>query len=319
MVPSLSQSQAIADMAGVLYRFLPGSGSRSWKGHISFGSIADDLGIGQFWPPGSKEPAIISLLESTLDYRPDLFEKLILRIVRAGIRYCKKEPITREEIEQLNGLILQVGFKFPDLWDDSFLGSLNLDPKTRSEQSVAEERLQERVRVEQSNTRQARLQELNEWFLDIHGMEDRQKAGLVFQDFLNSLFDLESLDPREPFTIKPQLEQIDGSFSLDNETYLVEAKWHREQIRREPLSAFRDVVTGKSHFTRGVFISISGCTPNAVEALTRGKQPVFFILDGYHLMSALQGTFTLTELLRRYVRRFAEEGLMYVPATELTR
>ena len=319
MAPSLKHSQAIADMAGVLYRFLPGSGAGNWKGHITFRSIADDLGIGQYWPGGSKEPAIVRLLETTLDRRSELFEKLIIRIVSAGIRYCKKEPITKEEIEQLNGLILQLGFRFPDLWDDSFLGSLNLDPKTRSEQSVAEERLQERVRFDESKTRQERLQELNEWFLEIHGMEDRQKAGLVFQDFLNALFDLESLDPREPFTIKPQSEQIDGSFSLDNETYLVEAKWHREQIQREPLSAFRDVVTGKSHFTRGVFIPISGCTTNAIEALTRGKQPVFFILDGYHLMSALQGTVTLTELLRRYVRRFAEEGLMYVPATELTK
>jgi Restriction endonuclease len=317
MAPSLKQSQAIAEIAGVLYRFLPGSGSRSWKGHITFGSIAEDLGISQFWPGGSKEPAIVSLLESTLECRPDLLEKLILRIVRSGIRYCKKDPITREEIEELNGLILHVGFKFPDLWDETFLGSLNLDPKTRSEQSVAEERLQERVRFDQSKTRQDRLQELNGWFLDIHGMADRQKAGLVFQDFLNGLFDLESLDPREPFTIKPQLEQIDGSFSLDNETYLVEAKWQRDQIQREPLSAFRDVVTGKSHFTRGVFISMSGCTPNAIEALTRGKQPVFFILDGYHLMTALQGTVTLTELLRHYVRRFAEEGLMYVAANEL--
>jgi len=317
---SFLEVQAASNMAVLFYRFLPGSGYQKWKGHVSFESVANELGIGNFWQTGSKTPAIANLLERTLEFRRDLFEKLIIRIVREGIKYCdkKREPITAKEIETLNGLILEVGFKFPELWDESFLNLLRTDPETRSRHGVQMERSQERIRSEQKATYQERLQTLNQNLLSIHQMDDRQQAGREFEHFLNELFEVEGLVPREPFIINPQLEQIDGSFSLDNETYLVEAKWHRDRIGREPLSAFRDVIIGKSHFTRGVFISMNGCTPNATEALTRGKQPVFFILDGYHLMAALQGTTSLKELLRCYVRRFAEEGSMYIPAQELS-
>lgn len=316
---SLRESQAASNMAEVLYRFLPGAGSPTWKGHVSFKSIATDLGIGHFWQSGSKTPAIARLIENTLEYRRDLFEHLILRVVREGIKYCDKRgnPITVEEIENLNGLILEVGFKFPDLWDEQFLSLLRTDPATRSRQKVQLEKTRERVKIDTKKTHQENLQRLCQTFLTISEMENRQKAGYEFEAFLNEFFELEGLSPRKAFTISPQLEQIDGSFSLDNETYIVEAKWHSKQIGREPLSAFRDVITGKTHITRGVFISISGCTPNAIEALTRGKQPVFFILDGYHFMVGLQGNIPLTELLRRYVRRFAEEGLMYIAAQEL--
>jgi hypothetical protein len=33
-------------------------------------------------------------------------------------------PLTPEEVEKINGLILEVGFKFPDLWDHDFVASL---------------------------------------------------------------------------------------------------------------------------------------------------------------------------------------------------
>ncbi len=316
---SFREVQAASNIADVLYRFLPGSGSAKWKGHVTFNSIATDLGIGDFWQTGSKTPAIANLLEKTLEFRRDLFEKLIIRIVKEGINRCpkKSKPITADEIEKLNGLILEIGFKIPELWDEGFLNLLRADPETHYLQRVQMERSQERIKTEQKATHQERLQKLTQDFLGIHQMDDRQQAGREFEYFLNELFELEGLAPREAFTINPQLEQIDGSFSLDNETYLVEAKWHKDQIGREPLSAFRDVITGKSHITRGVFISMSGCTPNAIEALTRGKQLVFFVLDGYHLTVVLHGTISLDQLLRRYVRRFAEEGSMYISAHQL--
>ncbi len=54
MVLSLKESQAIADMAQLLYDFLPGSGNRNWKGHVSFKTVAEEVGVGGFWQPGSK-------------------------------------------------------------------------------------------------------------------------------------------------------------------------------------------------------------------------------------------------------------------------
>jgi hypothetical protein len=46
--------------------------------------------------------------------------------VRCGLIYRQKQhkPITITEIDDLNGHILELGFKFPELWDKEFRASL---------------------------------------------------------------------------------------------------------------------------------------------------------------------------------------------------
>ena len=56
MTLPLKQSRAIAEMAELLYDFLPGSGSAKWTGHVSFKTVAEKVGVGDFWQPGSKTP-----------------------------------------------------------------------------------------------------------------------------------------------------------------------------------------------------------------------------------------------------------------------
>src|SRR5438034_9610696 len=107
----LKQSRAARELAEILYDFLPGSGNKNWKGHVSFKSIADKVGVGDYWQPGSKQPMINSLLECTLEFRRDRFEPLVLEIIRAGLTYRQKneKPVTSEEIATINGLILELG------------------------------------------------------------------------------------------------------------------------------------------------------------------------------------------------------------------
>ena len=126
---SLKESRAVVEMAELLYHFLPGSGSPQWKGHVSFRTVAEKVGVGDLWQSGSKIPMITALLERTLEFRRGLFEALILEIVRAGFIYRQKQgnPVSPEDIDKLNGLILEVGFKFPDLWDPDFKASLRAD------------------------------------------------------------------------------------------------------------------------------------------------------------------------------------------------
>lgn len=47
-------------------------------------------------------------------------------------------------------------------------------------------------------------------------------------------------------------EQIDGSFHLTNETYLVEAKWQDEKIGNRELQSFAGTVRTKSSWSRGL-------------------------------------------------------------------
>lgn len=317
MALSLKESRACSEMARVLYSFLPGSGAKNWTGHVSFQTVAAEVGVGEFWPRGSKEPAIATLLERTLEYQRGTFEKLIVKIIRAGIKYRQKEgnPITEDEIITLNGLILEVGFKFPDLWDPLFLSSLRAGASDRAAELVDKEMTAEKIRVSEVTSNQQKLMALKTEFYALAGMEDRQAAGIALEKVLNELFELASLKPREPFRVVG--EQIDGSFDLDNEIYLVEAKWEQKPLSEQPLIVFRGKVEGKSNITRGAFIAINGCTDVAMDAITRGKQPNFFIIDGYDLSCALEGTIALNELLRAKIRCLAEEGRLLMSAAEI--
>lgn len=314
---SLKESRAIADLAELFYNFLPGSGNPSWKGHVSFKTVAEKVGVGDFWKPGSKLPMIISLLEQTLEKRRNLFERLILEIVRSGIMYRQKQgnPITPNDIDKLNGLILEVGFKFPDLWDPAFRDSLRLEGGQRAKERVDQAIKEEKNRASTQSKRYEQLFELKDQFFALRREEDRQKVGLILEKVLNRLFALHGLAPREPFRIVG--EQIDGSFDLDHETYLVEAKWTKEPIPESSLLTFRGKIEGKSAYTRGVFISISGISKEAKEAIVRGKQPTFFVVDGYDLTMVLSDEVGLIELLRQKRRILAEEGEIVVPYTDL--
>lgn len=314
----LKQSRAVRDLATTLCDFLPGSGYAKWKGHVSFKSVADKVGVGDFWQPGSKLPMLTSLLERTLEFRRGRFEPLVVEIVRSSLTYRQKQgsPVKPDEIDKINGLILEVGFKFPDLWDPDFRNALRADGTTRATERVEQARTEDRLRETQRSQRSQQLEELKREFIGLHDASDRQKAGLQLEKVLNQLFALHSLVPREPFRVVG--EQIDGSFELDHEIYLLEAKWQQNPSAVADLYVFREKVEGKSKYTRGLFLSINGVSREASEAITKGKQPDFFIIDGYDVMMLLEDNMDLTRFLRCRQRLLAEEGRLSVPFGELT-
>jgi hypothetical protein len=145
--------------------------------------------------------------------------------------------------------------------------------------------------------------------------KDRAKAGLAFEKFLNRLFELFQLKPRQPFRVVG--EQIDGSIDLDNQIYLLELKWENHPLPEADLLVFRGKIEGKSTFTRGIFIALNGVTSQAKDAVTRGKAPSFFVMDGHDLMMILSGAIGLLDFLRCRIRLLAEEGRVCVPFSEL--
>ena len=316
MAISLKESRSVADLAELLYDFLPGSGSKTWKGHVSFRSVAQTIGVGDFWQQGSKQPMIVALLQRTLAERRHLFEPLMLEIVRAGITYRQKQgsPIRPEEIDKLNGLIVELGFKFPDLWDEDFKTLLQSDAGQRAKKVVDAIITEERERESKTYERSRELKALSDEYFSLYAELDRQSAGFRLEKILNRVFKLHDLDPRKPFRVVG--EQIDGSFDLDHETYLLEAKWTRDPVGVSHLRVFRDKV-GISAYTRGMFVSINGVTDEAKEAITRGHQPNFFAVDGYDLTMFLTDQIALVEFLRQRRRLLADEGSVFVPYQEI--
>jgi hypothetical protein len=121
------------------------------------------------------------------------------------------------------------------------------------------------------------------------------------------------LEPREGFRLKG--EQIDGSFLLHNEIYLLEAKWQNTPTGNADLHAFQGKIEQKAAWTRGLFISYSGSTDDGLHAFGRGK-PVI-CMDGGDLSESLQREIPLGDILERKVRRAAETGMALVRVRDL--
>ncbi len=256
--------------------------------------------LGDFWPGSSKEKALVSLLSQTLEHRSHGFEKLLLGIVREGLTYRRRtNPVTKSEILQLNELLKRVGFKFPDLWDPVFLDSLA--EKRKPAQDVVPTKLP-------PNTIEFRrkLEALRSRYYALALELDRNAAGIAFQTFFHDLLDLFDLQPKPAFRLTG--EEIDGDFLLDNETYLLEAKWEAARMSEAPLLVFREKIAARSHVTRGVFVAVNGYTEPCLDAITRRKQPNFFLIDGYDIAQVVEGRIDLPRLLREKLRMLAATG-----------
>jgi hypothetical protein len=160
------------------------------------------------------------------------------------------------------------------------------------------------------------LRELRDEFLHLAGWIDRNAAGLSLEKLLNRLFELFGLKPRHPFRVIG--EQIDGSFQIDAETYLLESKWEKHPLAEADLLVFREKIMGKSTFTRGVLIALNGVSGPARDAITRGKAPCFFVMDGHDLLMVLSEEISLLDFLRMRMRLLAEEGSVCVSFSQLT-
>ena len=296
---SLGEAQAVENIASVLYDFLPGSGNR----RTAFPLAAAQAGVGQFWTAGSKRPAIVELLELTLEHRRDLFTKLIITIVHQSMtwRRGKANPLTREEIDQLNTGLLAVSFKIPELVDPVFLKSFGKPAK--SEPVLSSGELSE-TSAQALTTQLLKLTDL-----------DPQQRGLRFEGFLTDLFAAFNLAPRGSLRLVG--EQIDGSFLLDTETYLLEAKWYAPKIGFSDLMTFSGKVAGKATWARGLFISISGFSEEGLEAFSRGRQVNLICVDGLDLYEVLSRQASLVEMIQEKARRAAETNCAYVPVRDL--
>ncbi|WP_215875259.1 restriction endonuclease [Acidithiobacillus ferrooxidans] len=297
---SFREAQTIEDLADLLYDFLPGSGN----GRTAFPIAAAQVGVGELWTPGSKRPAIVQLLTATLEQRRSHFTKLIVAIVRQAMTYRrgKGNPLSRTEIDRLNSLLPGVQFKIPELLEPDFLNSFS-PPKPEAT-------------TPQADTLSAtKAQELATLLIEISKL-DPQTRGLRFEGFLNELFAGFGLAPRGAFRLVG--EQIDGSFRLQGQTYLVEAKWHGPQIGFADLMTFSGKVAGKASWARGLFVSNSGFTADGLEAFSRGRQTNLICVDGLDLYEVLSRKVSLIDVLEEKGRRAAETNRAFVAVRDLS-
>lgn len=142
-----------------------------------------------------------------------------------------------------------------------------------------------------------------------------QRRGYEFEGFLKDLFDSSRLQARSPFRLIG--EQIDGSFQLGHETYLIEAKWVRDPIGAAELHTFHGKLDQKAAWARGLFISYGGFTQDGLHAFGRGRKVI--CMSGEDIHKALGRRIPMAEVIERKVRAAAETGAAFVPLDELFR
>jgi hypothetical protein len=214
-------------------------------------------------------------------------------------RNGKGTPLAREEIDRLNALLPRVGFKIPELLDPNFLEGF--EPRVSSPPDVRTPDKQQ-------------LAALGAELVNISKL-DAQPRGYAFEKFLKDLFGAYGLAPRSAFRLVG--EQIDGSFELASETYLLEARWRNAPTAAAELHAFAGKVGGKAAWSRGLFMSTSGFTADGLAAFRSGRPTQSICMDGFDLYETLSRNLSLTEVVARKVRRAAETGTPFARVRDL--
>jgi hypothetical protein len=110
-------------------------------------------------------------------------------------------------------------------------------------------------------------------------------------------------------------EEIDGSFVLDHETYLFEAKWKFELTGVDDLLVFDGKLGSRAAWARGLFVSYTGFTDGGLTAFGRGRRTI--CMNGQDFDEALSRELPLDYIIREKVRRAVETGAPFTPVRDL--
>ncbi len=158
---------------------------------------------------------------------------------------------------------------------------------------------------------------LKEWYEKLQKVPENvdktwfQNRGREFGKLLSELFNLESLEPRTSF--RPRGEEIDGSFYFNGKFFLLEAKWWSKPTSASQIFAFKGKVNGKLIGTLGVFVSISGYSKDAANAVASGQDINIILFDQDDFEWCLNSEHGFKNILKFKLRAAAERGSIYTP------
>jgi Restriction endonuclease len=182
------------------------------------------------------------------------------------------------------------------------------------EQQASRERFDAaKVAAEERRATSQRLAELKARYLDVMAMS-AQSRGYELEKLLADVFDAFDLDPRASFRVVG--EQIDGGLTFGGEYFLLEAKWQQSATARDELDVFSAKVRRRGENTLGLFISINGFEPTAVEIHSGNRSPIV-LMDGADLYAVLDERIDLRELLGRKRRETSMSGRVLLTAADI--
>lgn len=182
--------------------------------------------------------------------------------------------------------------------------------RTKEQEEAQKRKVETEKKIIVNKSLSDELNKLKERFNALATTRDLQKRGFDLERFLYDLFLLYELEPKGSF--KNFGEQIDGAFTFQGTDYLLEAKW-KKQVDRGELATFCYKVETKFKTAVGLLVTIDGVTSEAISPDFKS----IIIMDGFDLMTILEGRISLTDLLFRKRRKAIETGKIYLNFTEL--
>ncbi|MGW6661271.1 restriction endonuclease [Rhodococcus sp. NPDC055024] len=144
--------------------------------------------------------------------------------------------------------------------------------------------------------------------------QEKATRGRKFEKILAAMFSEDNLQPR--LSYRPKGEEVDGSIWFQGRVILVEAKWTQKHHPASSLYSFRGKVDGKLTGTVGLFISMSGFSPDSIDALIAGKELNLILVDGDDVRAIANRKITVTEALELKLRAAGETGTPFLPLSD---
>ena len=161
---------------------------------------------------------------------------------------------------------------------------------------------------------QAKLADFLRRYQQLVTSQDAQARGYELERLMYEIFRLFDLDPKASF--KSRGEQVDGGFSFDGIDYLFEGKWVSGLVALADLDIFRGKLARKLDNTLGLFLSINGFAPAALEARSATRE-VLLLMDGEDLLAVLESRIGFRDLIMRKRRHAAQTGVTFLSVREM--
>ena len=182
--------------------------------------------------------------------------------------------------------------------------------QTKEQEEAQKRKVETEKKIIKNKSLADELSRLKDRFNVLATAKDLQKRGFDLEKFLYDLFLLYELEPKGSF--KNYGEQIDGAFTFQGTDYLLEAKW-KKQVDRGELAAFCYKVETKFKTAVGLLVTVEGLTSEAISPDFKS----IIIMDGFDIMTVLEGRVSLTDLLFRKRRKAIETGKIYLNFNQL--
>lgn len=191
--------------------------------------------------------------------------------------------------------------------------SLKKESSARDEAAAKRQKIDEyREESQRQASFKANLDRLKKSYLALTQQQEHpQERGLALEKLLNDLFALFDLEPRLAYS--SNVDQVDGSFRLDTDDYLIEAKWTQKPLGRDQADVFVQKIARRGKLAVGLLVSINGFSEPLRAAYATSSS--FITMDGSDLFLVLDDRWPLDEALLAKKRHVNETGSCHMPLT----